>query len=329
MSEAMNNSVSNSASEGLLRGRAIAAFEEHLVEMFRMPADLALARVNAELAENPLTCHMRLQVRSSDATTAGTEIPVRHITRRRRCGFTLVELLVVIGIIAVLIGILLPTLGRARRAAQEVSCMSNLRQLATAMFTYADAHKGATMPIVFTPGEYWHHKLAVQLGDKDYPQDPNNENRLMARLMRCAALDANPISNGWGTASQRWSYGDGSGSYGINLWLLPSGIYSSQFPLTKAFPKLSSVRQSSDVPMVGDSIWVGSWPDNNDVVLTDTKNGWGYHQDGYFMGRFCIDRHRHAINMAFVDGHVTRVELQDLWKLRWHRQSAPKEVKVP
>ena len=288
-----------------------------------MPASLALAHVNAELASNPLTCHMQLQANAIDAMFVE-----QHRSSRRRA-FTLVELLVVIGIIAVLISVLMPVLGRARRAAQEVACMSNLRQLGTAMQTYCDAHKGNTMPIVFTPGEYWHHKLAVQLGDKQYPTDANNEDRLMSRLMRCPTLDANPIANGFGTASQRWSYGDGNGSYGINLWLLPSGIYSAQFPPSKAFAKLSSVRQSSEVPVIADSIWVGSWPDNQDLVFPDTKTGWGQHANGYFMGRFCIDRHRHAINVAFVDGHVSRVELQDLWKLRWHRQSAPNDVKVP
>lgn len=58
----------------------------------------------------------------------------------RRRGFTMVELLVVVGIIVLLMGILLPALGKVRESARRTACMSNLRQLTQAWLAYAADH---------------------------------------------------------------------------------------------------------------------------------------------------------------------------------------------
>src|SRR5271156_915139 len=73
-------------------------------------------------------------------------------------GFTLVELLVVIGIIAVLVGILLPVLGSARESARKAKCLSNGRSIGQAMMAYLVSSQGTY------PSAYFYNGMTYQQG---------------------------------------------------------------------------------------------------------------------------------------------------------------------
>jgi prepilin-type processing-associated H-X9-DG protein len=80
------------------------------------------------------------------------------LSTRNRVAFSLVELLVVMGIIAVLIALLVPALVAARRSSQSVQCASNLRQLSLALVNYATEYKGAFPPNSGDLQVFWYQK---------------------------------------------------------------------------------------------------------------------------------------------------------------------------
>jgi prepilin-type N-terminal cleavage/methylation domain-containing protein len=93
------------------------------------------------------------------------------IKSNRRRGFTLVELLVVIGVIAVLIGILLPVLSRARAQANRVACLSNIKQLGTAILMYCNDNDG-----YFPTCAWWDDGLAYMPYAEDWVHWQANRN---------------------------------------------------------------------------------------------------------------------------------------------------------
>lgn len=87
--------------------------------------------------------------------TRKVNIVIQGRPAARRAGFTLVELLVVIGIIALLISILVPSLSRARETAQRITCLSNMRQLGLAMMMYTQENKGKFPAVGLGQAEDW------------------------------------------------------------------------------------------------------------------------------------------------------------------------------
>ena len=253
-------------------------------------------------------------------------------------GFTITELLVVVGLIAVLVSLLMPAISRARAAANAVSCLSNLRQMATAWTMYTNESKGRL------PEYQWSVPGSPDVAWQAYWPGILDRFRVRDEAILCPAADTVIPFNqnkGYGNAIYAWTgkySAVGSvarlspavwrdSSYGYNRYLTVAEAFGTSGRITK----LSLVKPLPSVPLFFDCIFADARPTNGtettpaaappnlrgDSLPTNAPDHW----------RFLIARHGRGINVAMGDGSARWVPLEETylltWKYDWARYRLP------
>jgi len=218
----------------------------------------------------------------------------------------LIELLVVIAIIALLLAILMPSLQRVRKQAQEVACMSNIKQWSYCWQMYLDESDGKFPSGAGASGD-WPEKLR-----------PYYKQR--GALTLCPSA-TKPYTEGgrvpfgawrWRTEGGGWTNveskpGDDYGSYGMDEWLgdRPGEEYW----------RTRDQKKANNIPLFFDCVVWDTYPNAaqgppevDGVVILPNE-----------MHLVCINRHNGTINMVFVDLNVRKVGLKELWTFNWNR----------
>jgi prepilin-type N-terminal cleavage/methylation domain-containing protein/prepilin-type processing-associated H-X9-DG protein len=226
-----------------------------------------------------------------------------RLRNHHRRAFTLVELLVVIGIIALLIAILLPVLSKARAAGNSTKCLANLRSLALAQTAYAAEQ----------------HNLLVEAGDGSYDVQGSwigiMEPYAGHALVRVCPSDNSPYYDNPDTDFSPAVYR--LTSYAINNYVSPTHVPLGVTP----FKRISQVRNSSAVIQFVELAETGSYAVADHIhvqdfysPLTPTTTLKRINQQmpvGRHGGH--IGQWDGVLNYSFLDGHAESLPLRDVY----------------
>lgn len=220
---------------------------------------------------------------------------------RPSAGFTLVELLVVIAVIALLAGLLLPSLGRAKQAGLASACSNNLRQIQLASLLYAHDHRDALPPnnFTFVVGDTNNPALTnLSWAPGDVTRDTTPSNLMSGvlypylrttQVFRCPADRTQIFSTERGHSIPR------TRSYNLSVWLNCELEWRSTRTLAEASRPSASE--------------VFSYVDTHELDIVDATFGITPNDGNYYSDRWIdlpADRHNRGANLALVDGHVEK-----------------------
>lgn len=227
-------------------------------------------------------------------------------------GFTLVELLVVIGVIAVLMAILLPALNRARGQARRVVCASQLRQLGMAHVMYQESHEGWIVPAMQELGvsEYWYNTLGPYFEHRNVGMGNEHADDIGRKILLCP-LDkrAYPkMLNPHGNNPEGWL------SYALNSQ--PTRHVSSR---TKIYAgaggnKLTKLRRPAETMLHADFAYRAWICDSATLTRHQYGSEPGAHYDamtGYPQQNETVEeayRHAGRMNVLWADSHVSLLD---------------------